>query len=90
MCIGIKYKSKHTGTHTELCVCNSACGEGVMPDSAFQLSLLAISQAVKCYFPLVFLFTVGSCNLCDFTVSLRNLQSAGIPAKPKVYLWRYS
>lgn len=49
-----------------------------------------ISQAAKCSFPIVFLFaTVGNCNLCDFAVppQRRNLQSAWIPAKPKVYLW---
>lgn len=53
---------------------------------------LAISQAAKCYFPIVFLFatsSVANCNLCDFTVQpqRRNLQSAAIRAKPKVYLW---
>lgn len=49
-----------------------------------------ISQAAKCSLPIVFLFvTVGNCNLCDFAVppQRRNLQSAWIPAKPKVYLW---
>lgn len=49
----------------------------------------AISQAAKCYFPIVFLFApVQNCNLCDFTVPLQSKFAIGEdPAKPKVYLW---
>lgn len=65
------------------------CGHAWIPRRVGCHRRLAISQAAKCYFPIVFLFaTVWNCNLCDFTVSLcGNLQSARVPKQNRRFIY---